>query len=109
MGDRAVRSLFIDTNLPATFSRRALSTPFSVLVDMASVNHRPPVHYRGRNNVDPCGGLNNVNNGCQMVFPRMEPGGKLCFLCVKLQDPMISIADKDDIRVCSSLSALSKS
>ena len=34
-----------------------------------------------------------------MVFPRMEPGGQLCFLCVKLGDPDLSSIDKDMIRV----------
>nr|VWO98094.1 Lysyl endopeptidase (EC (Protease IV) (PvdS-regulated endoprotease) [Ganoderma boninense] len=65
---------------------------------MASVNHRAPVQYRQRSNLDPCGGQNNVNDGCQTVFPRGEPGGRLCFLCVKLRDSSISSAQKDEIR-----------
>ena len=37
----------------------------------------------------------------------MELGLKLCFLCVKLQDPALSSADKADIRVCLSRVAFS--
>ena len=54
---------------------------------------RPPVNYRKACNVDPCGGANNINNGCQMVFARMEPGGKICPRCVKLQDPATTAAE----------------
>lgn len=66
---------------------------------MALVYRRPPAQYREAINTDPCGGPQNANNGCQVVFPRMEPGGRLCFLCVKLQDPEISCPDRNEIRV----------
>nr|VWP02501.1 Reducing polyketide synthase FUB1 (EC (Fusaric acid biosynthesis protein 1) [Ganoderma boninense] len=65
---------------------------------MESVHSQPPVHYRERKNEAPCGGLDNVDNGCQMVFVRMEPGRKLCFLCVKLKDSANSGANIAEIR-----------
>ena len=54
---------------------------------------RRPLPYREATNRDPCGGLQNINNGCQQIFPRMESGGGLCFLCLKLQDPIINVAE----------------
>ena len=68
---------------------------------MTSTSRRSPIQYREAVNEDPCGGRDNVSNGCQVVFPRMEPGGRLCFLCVKLQNPELSGAAKDEIRVSS--------
>ena len=67
---------------------------------MAAIDRRPPAQYRERTNVAPCGGLDNLNNGCQMVFPRMEAGRQLCFLCMKLQDPGVGAAEQLEIRVC---------
>ena len=60
---------------------------------------RPPVWYRPATNEDPCGGHLNENNGCQITFARGQPGGGLCFMCLKLQDPALN---KDEIRVRSS-------
>lgn len=80
---------------------------FLISYVMSSLTRRPPIPYRERSNTDPCGGPNNVNNGCQMVFPRMEPGGRLCFLCTKLQDPEISTVDRIDIRVWTPISLFS--
>lgn len=73
---------------------------------MSFPSRRPPGHHREPNNSDPCGGPKNVNNGCQVVFPRMEPGGGLCFLCIKLQDPVNCALDKEEIRVCVLVIAL---
>ena len=53
---------------------------------------RPPVGYYEAVNRDRC-------VGCQFAFPRMPPGGGLCFLCEKLQDPSV---DPAFIRVRSS-------
>ncbi len=37
-------------------------------------------------NTLPCGGENNVDDGCGMIFERMPIGNKLCNLCLKLKD-----------------------
>ena len=54
-----------------------------------SAMSRPPVGYYEAVNTDRC-------VGCQFAFPRMPPGGGLCFLCQKLQDPSV---DQAAIRV----------
>ncbi|KAM5532479.1 hypothetical protein V8D89_013832 [Ganoderma adspersum] len=59
---------------------------------------RSPVNYRKACNVDPCSSANNIDNGCQVVFPRMEPGGRLCPLCAKLQDAATTAAEAEMIR-----------
>ena len=40
-----------------------------------------------------------MDDGCQGVFPRMEPIRKLCFLCTKLRDEALTGADVAEIRV----------
>ncbi|KAL0952448.1 hypothetical protein HGRIS_006717 [Hohenbuehelia grisea] len=37
-------------------------------------------------NTLPCGGENNVDDGCGMIFEHMPIGNKLCNLCLKLKD-----------------------
>ena len=91
--------------LSVVFLQSLTSVHLSIPTGMTSTNQRPPVHYRPRANTTPCGGLNNIDNGCQMVFARIEPGAKLCYLCVKLQDPANSDSDIAEIRVCFLLSA----
>ncbi len=83
----------------AFFLRHTPSVPHIGLALPSMAYPRPPFSYREATNRDPCGGLQNVNNGCQVIFPRMKPGD-LCFLCLKLlQDPALN---KDNIRVRSS-------
>ena len=72
----------------------------TVLAGMAStVDHQPPIHYRPRSNEVPCGGFENVDDGCQGLFTRMEAGRKLCFLCAKLKDSNNSATDVAEIQV----------
>lgn len=37
-------------------------------------------------NIDPCGGPDNINDGCGVIFGHLPPGGSLCPLCKKLKD-----------------------
>lgn len=58
-------------------------------------------------NLDPCGGLNNVDDGCGMVFPhRTSAGCHYCPLCKKLKVPGLSEEAKAEIKVLNSLSFL---
>jgi hypothetical protein len=54
-------------------------------------------------NLDPCGGLDNVDDGCGMVFPRKTSAGCYCPLCKKLEVPGLSEEAKAEIKVLNSL------
>ncbi|KAJ7652042.1 hypothetical protein DFH06DRAFT_1331261 [Mycena polygramma] len=41
----------------------------------------------------PCGGLNNIHDGCQKFFPYSDPSRTLCFKCVKLCAPDLAEHD----------------
>jgi hypothetical protein len=41
-------------------------------------------------NADPCGGVENENDGCGVIFPRMALDTVLCPLCKKLKVPDLS-------------------
>ncbi len=53
-------------------------------------------------NATPCGGENNVYDGCGMVFDRMPLDSKLCNLCVKLKGAS-SVEEADQLRVRRSI------
>lgn len=46
-------------------------------------------------NIVPCGGIDNVDDGCQEVFPRGSGG--LCSKCRKLAVPDLSEVDRENI------------
>jgi hypothetical protein len=46
-------------------------------------------------NIVPCGGIDNVDDGCQEVFPRGDSG--LCSKCRKLAAPDLSEVDRENI------------
>ena len=54
-------------------------------------------------NLDPCGGLDNVDDGCGMVFPCQTSAGCHCPLCKKLKVPGLSEEVKAEIKVPDSL------
>ena len=56
-----------------------------------------------RMNNEPCGGLDNVDDGCGMVFRRRTSAGCYCPLCKKLKVPGLSEEAKAEIKVPSSL------
>jgi hypothetical protein len=41
-------------------------------------------------NSDPCGGVENENDGCGVIFPRMALGALICSLCKKFKVPNLS-------------------
>ena len=41
-------------------------------------------------NIDPCGGVENENDGCGVIFPRMPLDTIHCSLCKKLKAPNLS-------------------
>jgi hypothetical protein len=41
-------------------------------------------------NPDPCGGVENENDGCGVIFPRMALDTVICPLCKKLKVPNLS-------------------
>ena len=53
-------------------------------------------------NTDPCGGPENVNDGCGMIFPRRTAGGSHCPLCKKLKVPGLSVEAQAELQVPSS-------
>ena len=54
-------------------------------------------------NNEPCGGLDNVDDGCGMVFQRRTFTGSHCQLCKKLKVPGLSDDVKAEIMVANSL------
>jgi len=54
-------------------------------------------------NNEPCGGLDNVDDGCGMVFRWRTSAGCHCPLCKKLKVPGLSEEAKAEIKVPSSL------
>ncbi|KAJ7030548.1 hypothetical protein C8F04DRAFT_1263844 [Mycena alexandri] len=45
-------------------------------------------------NLIPCGGLENIHDGCQGIFPYSNPARTLCFKCEKLSGADLSDADR---------------
>jgi len=50
-------------------------------------------------NLDPCGGPENENDGCGMVFIRRTLGGCHCPKCKKLKVPGLSAEAKAELMV----------
>ncbi|KAJ7432083.1 hypothetical protein B0H11DRAFT_1940957 [Mycena galericulata] len=59
------------------------------------------------NNV-PCGGANNIHDGCQRIFIYSDPSRPLCFKCEKLSVPTLSDKDREDIEACHKCSITGK-
>lgn len=51
----------------------------------------------------PCGGTDNENDGCGIVFPRLSPAATLCGHCRKLLDARTP-TDKESIIVSIAVS-----
>lgn len=60
-----------------------------------------PDHGLHTDNVTPCGGHDNEDDGCQTTFRRTSKKHALCKKCIALQAPMSEI-DKERIVVCGS-------
>jgi len=52
-------------------------------------------------NTDPCGGLDNEDDGCGMVFPCRTLTGSHCPLCKKLKVPGLSSEAQAELKVYS--------
>lgn len=52
-------------------------------------------------NTTPCGGDNNLQDGCGRVFDRLPHTEVLCQLCKRLKQPGMSRAEIDVLRVSS--------